>query len=230
MRSAPAQLGDDAGDARQDLGERRAGGGGDEHVSGRDAGELAFAVDHACAPRAPAYSRGVAAEPRMIQPDLVGHLRRADLQRPRLQQLDSRVVERPFDLDRSAHERFGLAHKKPQLSDLLRLEAWCAKERARKCARAVRALSRSLFGALCLEPEQVAELGLLMRKTEALMGGPVEIEWALDDSGIKLLQARPLQVGPAQVPDEIWLNHPRLSGHPAGIGWGTGRACVINCE
>jgi pyruvate,water dikinase len=69
-----------------------------------------------------------------------------------------------------------------------------------------------------------------MRKTEALMGGPVEIEWALDDSGIKLLQARPLQVGAARVPDEIWLNHPRLSGHPAGIGWGTGRACVINCE
>ena len=98
------------------------------------------------------------------------------------------------------------------------------------CAHGRRAFSRSLFGAPCLEPEQVAELGLLMRKTEALMGGPVEIEWALDDSGIKLLQARPLQVGPAQVPDEIWLNHPRLSGHPAGIGWGTGRACVINCE
>src|SRR5439155_4087209 len=42
------------------------------------------------------------------------------------------------------------------------------------CAHGRRAFSRSLFGAPCLEPEQVAELGLLMRKTEALMGGPVE--------------------------------------------------------
>ena len=34
----------------------------------------------------------------------------------------------------------------------------------------------------------------------------------------------------AHVPDEVWLHHPRLNGHPAGIGWGAGRACVINCE
>ena len=59
---------------------------------------------------------------------------------------------------------------------------------------------------------------------------PVEIEWALDDAGFKLLQARPLHVEPARVPDEIWLQHPGLSGHPAGIGWGTGRAVVVNCE
>jgi len=32
------------------------------------------------------------------------------------------------------------------------------------------------------------------------------------------------------VPDQIWLQHPRLSGHPGGVGWGTGRARVINCE
>jgi phosphohistidine swiveling domain-containing protein len=31
-------------------------------------------------------------------------------------------------------------------------------------------------------------------------------------------------------PDEIWLEHPRLYGHPAGIGWGSGRAVVVNCE
>jgi pyruvate,water dikinase len=93
-----------------------------------------------------------------------------------------------------------------------------------------KAMSRNLFGAPCLNREQVAELGLLMRKAEAVIGGPVEIEWVLDDAGIKLLQARPLAVAPPQVPDEIWLNHPRLQGHPAGIGWGTGKACVVNCE
>ena len=29
---------------------------------------------------------------------------------------------------------------------------------------------------------------------------------------------------------EIWLQHPGLNGHPAGIGWGSGRAVVVNCE
>ena len=32
------------------------------------------------------------------------------------------------------------------------------------------------------------------------------------------------------MPDEIWLQHPRLNGHPSGVGWATGRAVVINCE
>jgi pyruvate,water dikinase len=32
------------------------------------------------------------------------------------------------------------------------------------------------------------------------------------------------------VPDEIWLKHPGLNGHPSGIGWGEGRARVVNCE
>ncbi|TMG84276.1 MAG: hypothetical protein E6H76_14125 [Betaproteobacteria bacterium] len=35
---------------------------------------------------------------------------------------------------------------------------------------------------------------------------------------------------PARVPDEIWLRHPGLNGHPAGVGWGSGRACVVSCE
>ena len=34
----------------------------------------------------------------------------------------------------------------------------------------------------------------------------------------------------AYVPDRIWLQHPGLSGHPAGIGWGSGRAVAVNCE
>ena len=70
----------------------------------------------------------------------------------------------------------------------------------------------------------------MLRKAEDVLGIPVEIEWALDERGFKLLQARPLHVEPTTVPDEIWLRHPGLNGHPAGIGWGTGRACVVNCE
>ncbi len=82
----------------------------------------------------------------------------------------------------------------------------------------------------CLSEAQAVELGQLLRRVENLMAMPVEIEWAMDDAGFKLLQARPLHTQPATVPDEIWRNQTRLNGHAAGIGWGTGRACVINCE
>jgi pyruvate,water dikinase len=88
----------------------------------------------------------------------------------------------------------------------------------------------ALVRAPCLEAGQATTLGRLMRKAEAVLGMPVEIEWALDGEGFKLLQARPLHVAPAHVPDEIWLKHPGLNGHPAGIGWGSGRAVVVNCE
>jgi pyruvate,water dikinase len=74
------------------------------------------------------------------------------------------------------------------------------------------------------------EVGRLLRQAEDVVGMAVEIEWALGNEGVRLLQARPLHLQPAQVPDEIWLQHPRLSGHPAGVGWATGRAVVINCE
>jgi pyruvate,water dikinase len=82
----------------------------------------------------------------------------------------------------------------------------------------------------CLTPGQAVTLGRLMRKCEQLAESPVEIEWALDDTGFKLLQSRPLHVEASIVPDQIWLQHPRLNGHPAGIGWGSGRAVVVNCE
>jgi len=92
------------------------------------------------------------------------------------------------------------------------------------------AVPAALIRAPCLKAGEATTLGRLMRKSEAVLGMPVEIEWALDDDGFKLLQARPLHMRPAQVPDEIWLKHPGLNGHPAGIGWGSGRAVVVNCE
>jgi pyruvate,water dikinase len=82
----------------------------------------------------------------------------------------------------------------------------------------------------CLTPGEATTLGRLLRKCETLAGGPVEIEWAMDEAGFKLLQSRPLHVEAPIVPDEIWLRHPGLNGHPAGIGWGSGRAVVVNCE
>jgi phosphoenolpyruvate synthase/pyruvate phosphate dikinase len=91
-------------------------------------------------------------------------------------------------------------------------------------------VDQDLVAKPCLEPGQATQLGRVLRKAEDVLGCPVEIEWALDERGFKLLQARPLHVAPATVPEEIWLRHPGLNGHPAGIGWGTGRACVVNCE
>jgi phosphoenolpyruvate synthase/pyruvate phosphate dikinase len=95
-----------------------------------------------------------------------------------------------------------------------------------------RAVPAAMVSEPCLSEQQATELGTLLRKVEDLMGMPVEIEWALDDadSGFQLLQARPLHTQAATPPDAIWLHRPRLNGHPAGVGWGEGRACVVQCE
>ena len=95
---------------------------------------------------------------------------------------------------------------------------------------AAQAVSNDLAAKPCLSESQAGELGRLLRNVEDLMGMPVEIEWAMDDAGFQLLQARPLHTEPAVAPDAVWLHRPRLNGHPAGIGWTTGRACVIHCE
>jgi pyruvate, water dikinase len=95
---------------------------------------------------------------------------------------------------------------------------------------AAQAVPRELAREPSLTHGEATALGRMLRKCEELLGLPVEIEWAADEAGFKLLQARPLHVQPIHVPDDIWLQHPKLNGHPAGIGWGTGRAVVINCE
>ena len=91
-------------------------------------------------------------------------------------------------------------------------------------------LSGNMVWEKCLDDDRVSELGRYLQRAEALMGIPVEIEWSLDEEGFKLLQSRPLNMEKAYVPDDIWLRHPSLNGQPAGVGWGTGRACVVNCE
>jgi pyruvate,water dikinase len=108
------------------------------------------------------------------------------------------------------------------------------KDRRDTCQHGIGAVTQSVPEALvqqpCLDAGQAVTLGRLLRKAEQIMGMPIEIEWALDDAGFKLLQSRPLHLQPIVVPDEIWLQHPGLNGHPAGIGWGSGRAVVVNCE
>jgi pyruvate, water dikinase len=106
------------------------------------------------------------------------------------------------------------------------------KDHRERCGHGAtpQAVPTELISAPCLDAAQAVTLGRMMLKAESVIGGPVEIEWALDDAGFKLLQARPLAVEPITIPDEIWRKHPGLSGHPAGVGWGAGRAVVVNCE
>lgn len=108
------------------------------------------------------------------------------------------------------------------------------KDHRETCAHdgAVRpqAVPEKLVRKACLDAGQATALGRMMRKAEQIYGGPVEIEWAIDEQGFKLLQARALHIDPLVVPDDIWLQHPGLNGHPAGIGWASGRAVVVNCE
>jgi pyruvate,water dikinase len=95
---------------------------------------------------------------------------------------------------------------------------------------APQAVPKAEQGEPCLTPGQATALGRMLRKCEDLLQTPVEIEWAVDETGFKLLQARPLHVQATLVPDEIWLTHPKLAGHPAGVGWSQGRAVVVSCE
>jgi pyruvate,water dikinase len=82
----------------------------------------------------------------------------------------------------------------------------------------------------CLSDERIIELARCLASAESIMGRPVEIEWALDATGFKLLQSRPLSLQPHAAPDPVWSQQPRARGQPAGVGWGTGRACVVTCE
>jgi pyruvate,water dikinase len=120
-----------------------------------------------------------------------------------------------------------------QEGELLRV-AVGEKDHAVACshlrAPTTEAVSQARAAEPCLDEARVLELGRMLQRAEEIAGSPVEIEWAMDESGVKLLQARPLHLQAAHVPDEVWLQHPRLSGHPAGVGWGAGRAVVINCE
>ena len=86
----------------------------------------------------------------------------------------------------------------------------------------------------CLTAGEAVTLGRLLKKCEQLAGAPVEIEWAIDEGGFKLLQSRPLHVEPAIVPDQIWLQHPGVAATPpasagarAARWWSTANA---NCR
>jgi phosphoenolpyruvate synthase/pyruvate phosphate dikinase len=54
---------------------------------------------------------------------------------------------------------------------------------------APQAVPKDLVSKACLDAGQAVTLGRMLRKAEHVLGMPVEIEWALDEAGFKLLQA-----------------------------------------
>lgn len=90
-----------------------------------------------------------------------------------------------------------------------------------------RAVQQSLVAAPCLSEREAVELGAMVLEVESTLGGPVEVEWAKDARGFHLLQARPLRVETPRADHELWRRHPGLRGQPAGVGWGSGPACLV---
>src|SRR6516225_1627566 len=93
-------------------------------------GRAAKRGDHRAA-RAPADAGGMAVQPGMFEPDFVRHLRRPHVQRPRLQQFETVIAQRPFDLNGHAERALGLAHQPAERGGLAGFEARGANERRR---------------------------------------------------------------------------------------------------
>ena len=115
MRCRTAEFGDNAADPRQNVIERRAGDARHQNVAGRDARELAFAIDDDGSARAPADPGRMSVEAGMLEPDLVGHMR---AQRP----ASGRACSSLKPASSSAHsistgvcrDCLGLAHQPPK--------------------------------------------------------------------------------------------------------------------
>jgi pyruvate, water dikinase len=133
--------------------------------------------------------------------------------------------EQGFALRRA--ERDSAEH--PVAAVLLSFEPGRAEHRA-GCAHQPGGARSASAARACLDASQVRELGRLLLRAEEVLAVPVEIEWALDGAGFKLLQARPLRLAAAQVPGEPSPRHRGVRGEPAGIGRASGRACVVSCE
>src|SRR5437588_12028141 len=102
MRGRAAELRHHAGNARQHVAERRACHPGDQDVAGRDARQLAFAIDHDGTAAAPADTGRMAVEAWMPEPDLIRHGRSRNVERPRLEELEAEYVDTPIALYRQA--------------------------------------------------------------------------------------------------------------------------------
>lgn len=91
------------------------------------------------------------------------------------------------------------------------------------------AITERRGGALCLTDSEVMGLAALGAEISAALGGPWDIEWAIADGTIWVLQARPVT---APVPDSVTRQHPRagaatLTGEPASPGIASGPVRLV---
>ncbi|HET7342316.1 MAG TPA: PEP/pyruvate-binding domain-containing protein [Methylomirabilota bacterium] len=93
-----------------------------------------------------------------------------------------------------------------------------------------RAVPRERARTPCLGESEAVELARLVLRAERVLNAAVEMEWAKDASGFWLLQARPLKLEARPEIDAVWTRRPALTGQPAGVGWGTGPACIVHEE
>ncbi|WP_433012732.1 PEP/pyruvate-binding domain-containing protein [Kribbella sp. CA-294648] len=79
-----------------------------------------------------------------------------------------------------------------------------------------------------LDDATVARLVLLGQRVAAVLGGPQDIEWAIADSHIWILQARPITATPPPAPSEAPVASPTvLTGTPASHGLVAGTARIV---
>src|SRR5581483_2043788 len=91
-----------------------------------------------------------------------------------------------------------------------------------------RAVPAAQVRAPCLTAGEAAALARLVQRAAAVLATPVEVEWALGDDGPALLQARPLRMAAAEAPIPDAADD--MTGHPSGIGRGSGPARVVRRE
>jgi pyruvate,water dikinase len=81
---------------------------------------------------------------------------------------------------------------------------------------ATSAVRRSAAGPEVLTATQAAAVCTTLRKIEDVLGGPLDVEWAIEDGRLLILQARPMTALPAQAawpapPRGVWLRTIRLA-------------------
>ncbi len=85
----------------------------------------------------------------------------------------------------------------------------------------------------CLDPAEALSLAHLVLAAEAAFGTAVELEWALDDAGFHLLQARPLPPASRGASSRASALEPGardLRGQPAGAGRAVGPVSIVRRE
>ena len=82
----------------------------------------------------------------------------------------------------------------------------------------------------CLTPGEAVTLGRLLRKCEQLAGSRSRSNGRWTRAASSCCNRGRCMSSRRSCRTKSGCSIPALNGHPAGIGWGSGRAVVVNCE